>query len=128
MLVLSTILKMLKFTFPSRILKSLYHSLVYPYYTYCNLIWGSAPSSHINSLVILQKKCIRIISKTGYLEHTEPLFKELKLLNVDQIYKYNCAKFIYCITNHIKYPEFIDTLSKKKIVTSMTTTHAIRTI
>ena len=110
----TSILKMLKFTFPSRILKSLYHSLVYPYYTYCNLIWGSAPSSHINSLVILQKKCIRIISKTGYLEHTEPLFKELKLLNVDQIYKYNCAKFIYCITNHIKYPEFIDTLSKKK--------------
>ncbi|CAL4140717.1 unnamed protein product, partial [Meganyctiphanes norvegica] len=33
-----SILKMLKFTFPSNILKSLYHFLIYPYYTYCNLI------------------------------------------------------------------------------------------
>ena len=105
---------MLKFTFPCRILKSLYHSLVYPYYTYCNLIWGSAPSTHIDSLVLLQKKCIRIISKAGYLDHTEPLFKELKLLNVDKIYKYNCAKFIYCISNNIKYAEFRDRLTQNK--------------
>ena len=101
---------MLKYTFPTRILKSLYHSLVYPYYTYCNLIWGSAISTHIESLVLLQKKCIRIISKAGYLDHTAPLFKELKLLKVQQIYDFNCAKFIYCISNKIKYTEFSDRL------------------
>ena len=51
-----SILQMLKFTFPSKILKSLYHSLVYPYYTYCNLIWGNAPSTYIEPLVLLQKE------------------------------------------------------------------------
>ena len=34
-----SLLKMLKFTFPTRILKSLYYSFVYPYFNYCNLIW-----------------------------------------------------------------------------------------
>ena len=109
-----SVLKMLKHTFPCRILKSLYHSLVYPYYTYCNLIWGYAPSTHIESLVLLQKKCIRIISKSGYLDHTAPLFKELKLLKVKQIYNYNCAKFIYCISYTIKHPEFKDRLIRNK--------------
>ena len=109
-----SILQMLKFTFPSKILKSLYHSLVYPYYTYCNLIWGNAPSTYIEPLVLLQKKCVRIIRKTDFLEHTGPLFKELKLLKVKQIYNYNCVKFIFCITNNIKYPEFKYRLPKNK--------------
>ena len=42
-----SILKMLKSTFPSDVLKNIYFSLIYPYYTYCNLVWGSAVSTHI---------------------------------------------------------------------------------
>ena len=86
---------MLKFTFPSNVLKNIYFSLIYPYYTYCNLVWGSADSTHIDILIKLQKKAVRLISKVGYLDHTEPLFNNLKLLQVHEIYNYNCAKFIY---------------------------------
>ena len=103
-----SLLKMLKFTFPTRILKSLYYSFVYPYFNYCNLIWGGAASTHIKTLVLLQKKCTRIISKVGYLDSTEPLFSELKLLTIEQIYDLNCSKFIYCSENNIKYTEFSD--------------------
>ena len=103
-----SLLKMLKFTFPTRILKSLYYSFVYPYFNYCNLIWGGAADTHIKPLVQLQKKCTRIISKVGYLDHTEPLFSELKLLNIEQIYNLNCSKFIFCSENKIKYTEFSD--------------------
>ena len=96
-----SILKMLKFNFPGKVLKNLYFSLIYPYYTYCNLIWGSADNKHLNSLVKLQKKSVRIISKVGYLEHTKPLFKNLKILQVHEIYNFNCAKFIYqCYNEH----------------------------
>ena len=51
-----SILRMLKFTFPSNVLKNLYFSLIYPYYTYCNLVWGNAASIYLDSLIKLQKK------------------------------------------------------------------------
>ena len=106
-----SILKMLKLTFPCSILKSLYYSFVYPYFSYCNLIWGGAAKTHLESLVLLQKKCIRIISKAGYLESTVPLFSEQKILNVGQIYNLNCAKFTFCSLNKIKYSEFNEKLA-----------------
>ena len=106
-----SILKMLKSTFPCRILKSLYYSFVYPYFSYCNLIWGGAAKSHLESLVLLQKKCIRNISKVGYLDSTVPLFSEQKILNVGQIYNLNCAKFTFCSLNKTKYSEFNDRLA-----------------
>ena len=86
------ILKLLKHTFPTSALKTIYHSLIYPYFNYCNLIWGSAASTHLESLTLIQKKCIRIISKVGYYDHTEPLFNEQKILTVPKIYNYNCTK------------------------------------
>ena len=59
------ILKILKHTFPTSALKTIYHSLIYPYLNYCNLIWGSAASTHLESLTLIQKKCIRNICKVG---------------------------------------------------------------
>ena len=105
-----SILKMLKFTFPSNVLKNLYFSLIYPYYTYCNLVWGSAVSTHIEILVKLQKKAVRSISKVGYLDHTGPLFDNLKLLQVKEIYDFNCAKFIYQCYNNKNLKNFKDKL------------------
>ena len=108
-----SILKMLKFTFPSNILKSLYHSLIYPYYTYCNLVWGCASNIHLETLVKLQKKAVRIICKAGYYDHTESLFNNLKLLQVKEIYDFNCAKFIYQCYNSNTYLYF-----KAKLLTN----------
>ena len=101
---------MLKFTFPSNVLKNLYFSLIYPYYIYCNLVCGSAVSTHIEILVKLQKKAVRSISKVGYLDHTGPLFDNLKLLQVKEIYDFNCAKFIYQCYNNKKLKNFKDKL------------------
>merc|ERR1712055_1141733 len=102
----AAILKMLKYTFPIHALKTLYYSLIYPYYNYCNLIWGSAANSHLKSLTLIQKKCIRNISKAGFYDHTEPLFNEHKVLTVPKIYNYNCAKFIYQCYNNNTYSNF----------------------
>ena len=85
---------MLKHTLPSSALNTLYHSLIYPYYNYFNIIWGCATSTHLEPLILLQKKCIRIISKVGFYEHTESIFSNHKVLTVNQIYDYNCAKFM----------------------------------
>ena len=61
-------------------LVTLYYSFVFPYYVYCNHIWGSSCSKHLRRLFVLQKKAIRIICKSRPTKaepkcHTEPLFK-----------------------------------------------------
>ena len=100
------ILKFLKFTFPKEILKTLYLSLVLPYFNYCNIVWGAADKSLLEPLVVLQKKSLRIINKVNYLDHTDPLFLEMKLLKLCQIYKLNCLLFIYKCINMKQFVKF----------------------
>ena len=89
------ILRLLKFIFPKEVLKMLYMSLIYSYLNYCNLIWGSAEDGIIQPLFILQKKAIRIITKSHYLEHTSPIFKSLEILTIFQMFESNCLLFAF---------------------------------
>ena len=100
------ILWLLRDIFPKHILKTLYLTLTYPYFNYCNLIWGTAYITNLNPLIVLQKKCIRIINKAGYLDHTDPLFKSTKLLKLEQIHILSCAKFIFNCYNTNVYQNF----------------------
>ena len=53
--------------------------IILPYLNYCCEVWGITYKSTIDSLIILQKNAIRIISKVGRREHTNELFCKLKL-------------------------------------------------
>ena len=76
-------------------LRMLYYALVYPYLQYCVTVWGSTYSTNLNRLVLLQKRVIRIIDKQDFGVHTSPIFKELKILKLEDIYLFNLGKFIY---------------------------------
>ena len=86
-------------------LTTLYYSFVYPYYVYCNHIWGNSTSANLKRLYTLQKKAIRIIYHVKPKRHTETkpkkklsseqIFKKLKLLNVWQMNKYLIGQFMY---------------------------------
>ena len=47
----------------------------------------------------LQNNAIRIITKSKFNAHTEPLFRELSLLKVNHIFQLQCLKLYYNITN-----------------------------
>ena len=67
----------------SSALYSLYSTLVMPYLTYCCEVWGNNYKTSIQSLFFLQKRAIRIIClNTNYKCHTNPLFNQLRSLNV----------------------------------------------
>ena len=104
------ILKYLKYIFPINVLKTLYHTLVFPYINYCNIIWGSACKTTLRPVTLLQKKCIRIINKSSYLEHTDPLFKKSRLLKINQVYQLNCVKFMHKCLNTNFFLTFKDKL------------------
>ena len=44
-------------------LLALYHAFIYPYFTYCNHVWGATYESDLQRLVILQNRIVRIISR-----------------------------------------------------------------
>ena len=78
---------------------SLYYSFVYPYLIYCNHVWGLACKTHMNTLFLLQKRIIRIIAGVNRRSHTDPIFKELKLLKCNDINTYLIGRLMHRIYN-----------------------------
>ena len=70
----------------------------YPHLSYVIILWGSTYNCHINKLVVLQKKLVRILTNAGFNEHTLELFAKTKVLRLNDIYKLEIAKFMhkYC--------------------------------
>ena len=77
------ILKRLKFTLPKYILKTIYLSLINPHLNYGILLWGF----NLERIEKLQKQAIRIITHSYYLAHTSNLFKQQKILKIEDIFK-----------------------------------------
>ena len=78
-----------------------YYSLVLPYIQYCILVWGSTYSSNLNRIALLQNRVVRIINKEKFDTHTDPIFKELKILKLDDIYLFHLGKFMYLFQNNL---------------------------
>ena len=85
-------LSRLKYFLPQKILKMIYNSLFLAHLNYGITAWGF---NSCKRLVNLQKKAIRIISRSKYLSHTSPLFRQLNLLKLDDLFKLACCKFLY---------------------------------
>ena len=45
-----------------KILKTLYYSLIYPHLIYAIEVWGSADTTHMNRIIMLQKRIVRMMS------------------------------------------------------------------
>ena len=82
-------------------LRLLYCSLVLPYLSYCTEVWGIAHQNHLEPLIRLQKKAIRLVHKVGYLDHTNPLFLESKSLKLTDICKFKVGIIMYKANNHM---------------------------
>ena len=71
------IIRKSSFYLSKKTLRKLYFSLVYPYFTYCNLVWASTYRANIIRLEILQIRVITTIAKTTFDAHTDPIFRNL---------------------------------------------------
>ena len=82
---------------PLKILRKIYLALIQPYLIYCISLWGSSlHSEKMNKLFILQKKCVRIIAgktakESGIFVHTKPIFRNLNILTIFNLYTYITA-------------------------------------
>ena len=83
--------------FPKNILQTLYNSLIASYINYGLLLWGVES----NRIELLQKKAIRLITNSNYTAHTTPLFIELGLLKIQDMFKLKLLKFYYKLSSNL---------------------------
>ena len=98
------VMNRIKYQVSSKILLTIYNSLVLSHLHYGILCWGF----QCHGLFIVQKTAIRIICKSKYNAHTDMLFKKLKLLKIEDIFKIQCLKFYYRLCKN-KIPHYFST-------------------
>ena len=72
-----------------------YYAMLYPYLSYNSLIWASTFKTHLHPLIVQQKRIVRIIMDAGYRDPSDPLFKSLKILKVEDIFKFHVQVHIF---------------------------------
>ena len=87
-------------------LKTLYSSLVYYYFQYCIIVWGSTYPTNLIRLILLQKRIITIVNKKPFDAHTDPLFRDSKFLKFVDIYSLHLGKFMCSYNNNLLPPSF----------------------
>ena len=77
---------------------TLYYSLVYPYLHYCATVWGST----------YQKRVIRIVPRSSFDAHPNPIFESLRILKFEDIIKLQIGKVMYLYKNGLLPDSFND--------------------
>ena len=103
------VMSKLKHCLPKSILLTIYNSLILPYLSYNTIVWGACSKYLLERINLLQKRAVRIISKTSYDSHTMPLFYKLNILPVSLLYDYQVICFMYSYNNNM-LPETFDNL------------------
>ena len=99
------IMNRLKRYLPFSALKLMYDSLILSHLQFGITCWGF----EWNRIFKLQKRALRIMTNSKYNAHTEPLFKELEMLKVSDIFDVQCMKFWYKFVNK-SLPEYFGTM------------------
>ena len=85
----------LKDLMPASTLKAVYYAHVQPHINYCIALWGSTYSTHLKPLFIIQKKILRLITNSPYLEHSRPLFKSMGILNIYELSNLEISSYMF---------------------------------
>ena len=95
------VMRKIKYTVNSNILLKIYNSLILSRIHYGILCWGYEHKR----IFILQKKAIRIVHKSKYNSHTDPIFKSLNQLKTRDIFTIQSLKFYhrFCHNNLPSY-------------------------
>ena len=80
---------------PSSVLVSLYHSLFGSFIQYGIVVWGLTYDIHIKSIYFLQKKVARAITFNNFAAPSTPIFSELKILKLYDLFHSKLLSFVY---------------------------------
>ena len=82
-----------------KLLLQIYYGQLYSHLTYGCQLWGQNENA-LEQTISQQKKAVRLISFAHYQADSNPLFKNLKLLKLTDIVKYNNILFVHNTINN----------------------------
>ena len=92
-------LRSVKNFLPAPALKSIYYAIIHSHFVYGIQIWSCTSPSNLNALIIKQKAAVRIVNNSTYNSHTEPIFKSLSILPLDNLIEYFKLQFMFSFLN-----------------------------
>ena len=81
---------------PRKCLLTLHNTLVYPYLSYCNITWTSRYPTRLQSILMIHKKLVRIMTLSNYRELNKRLFTSPLTRN----HEYKWTQQIFCRSFH----------------------------
>ena len=115
---------------PRNILVKLYYALVYPHLNNHVIVWGSAPPSHLKSLIVRINNLLRTILGVVW-ENGRPLlsnnelYKQLNLLKLNSIFRINLYRLLRLLLDG-ELPEFWQLLLGNYVTTHSYNTRNVR--
>ena len=89
-----------------KLMTNIYYALFYSHVVYAIEVWGSTSNIYINNIITLQKRVVRLMTYKdqfpvlpGPLYPSSPLFMELKILKIKDIFILQISKFIHKCLN-----------------------------
>ncbi len=80
---------------PLNTLLCLYNALFLSFLQYGITVWGSTCTTYIDPIFKLQKKVVRAISFESSNSHSSPIFKDLKILKLSDVFHLKLLTFVY---------------------------------
>lgn len=106
------ILARLRYFLPKEIKLLLYNSRFASTLTHRYLVWGTTTDTNLSKINRLQKKVVRIISNEPYDAHTKPIFDDLRLQPVPNLFNTLLLKRYHaCRKNNDPFLEKLVTLA-----------------
>ena len=102
-------------------LRSIYQSLILPYLTYGLTAWSQAANAHLNKLLLLQKRAIRVMYFLNPRTHAIPFFISSKILPIHLLYFEAILHSMYDVSNNSAPKDFCDKFIKTSLIHSYNT-------
>ena len=95
------IISRLKHFVPTNTLLNIYRSLISPYLQFCIALWGQAANIHIDKLLKLQKRALRLIYFSDYKAQAVSLFIHSNNLPVNAIFLKSITDIMHDVYNNV---------------------------
>ena len=89
-----------KLTDNQETLKTIYYSLVQPYFDYCDVVWGDCSKTRADKLQKLQNRAARIITRADYSIRSSDVLNTLEWSNLEERRKRHLLVTIFKIFNN----------------------------
>ena len=99
---------------PTSVLISLYNSLFSSFLQYGVIVWGLTHEVQTKPIYLLQKKVVRAIAFKSSLSQSTPIFSDLKILKLNDLFELKLFTFVYESVNMVSpvlYHNFFATLT-----------------